>query len=81
MSTAEKLALEVEAQLDEYPDERGEILLEAARAWLQAGKGARALELLTSALELGGEDGCYARCELGEFHLSREESVAYEQIA
>ncbi|WP_328409541.1 hypothetical protein [Nocardia sp. NBC_00403] len=32
------LAAEIEADLDHYPDQRGEILLEAAFHWHRAGK-------------------------------------------
>jgi tetratricopeptide (TPR) repeat protein len=67
--TAETLMSEaaaLEAEADEYPDDRGEILLEAARAWRRAGAKARADELMTEIIAAGGEDGCYARFERAE---------------
>lgn len=80
-SSAEQSALEIEAQLEEYPEERGEILLEAGQAWLQADQPDRALKLWAEAADLGGDDGCYARCELADFHMGRDESAAaYEQL-
>jgi len=60
----EAAALEDEAE--KFPDERGEILLEAAVAWRRAGRTDRARELLTELVGVGGEDACYARFELAE---------------
>lgn len=60
--TARALALEAEAE--EHPEERGEILMEAAATWRRAGDDARASALLEGLVAGGGEDGCYARVEL-----------------
>ncbi|MFE3783864.1 hypothetical protein ACFXPA_37475 [Amycolatopsis sp. NPDC059090] len=64
--TAAETAAQLEAELDKYPDEQGEILFEAARAWRQAGDDDRAVALLTQAVALGGEEGGNARVELAE---------------
>ncbi|MCE7006417.1 SEC-C domain-containing protein [Kibdelosporangium philippinense] len=63
---AAAIAAELEAELEHYPDERGQILVEAAEAWHQAGDHDRAIALLTQAIALGGEDGGNARVELVE---------------
>ncbi|WP_433598758.1 SEC-C metal-binding domain-containing protein [Nocardia sp. CA-135953] len=60
------LAAELEAELELYPDQRGEILLEAAQHWHRAGDHGRAIDLLTQAIETGGEDGGNARVALAE---------------
>jgi tetratricopeptide (TPR) repeat protein len=60
----EAIALEPEAE--EYPDERGEILLEAAAAWRRAGRADRARELLEQLAAEDGEDCCFARYNLAE---------------
>ena len=60
--TAHALALEAEAE--EYPEERGEILMEAAATWRRTGDAARARVLLEGLVANGGEDGCYAQVEL-----------------
>ncbi len=60
------MAAESEADLDRYPDQRGEILLEAAQHWHRAGNHERAIELSTEAIALGGEDGAHARITLAE---------------
>ena len=57
-------ALDLEAEAREYPDDRGEILMEAAAAWRRAGDDARASALLEGLVADGGEDGCDARVEL-----------------
>jgi tetratricopeptide (TPR) repeat protein len=59
----------LEAEAEEYPDERGEILLEAAAAWRRAGRSDRARELLAQLVAQGGEDGCSARFALAEGHF------------
>lgn len=76
-NTAAKIAEELEAQLDEYPDERGEILIEAAGQWRRAGEHDRAIALMTDAIALGGEDGGYARVELASllFDLGRDDEA------
>ncbi|HEY0454048.1 SEC-C domain-containing protein [Actinophytocola sp.] len=64
-----RVARELEAELDDHPEERGEILVEAAHAWHRAGDHDRAVELLDQAVALGGDDGGYARVTLAEVLL------------
>jgi tetratricopeptide (TPR) repeat protein len=59
-------AAALEAEAEEYPEERGEILLEAAAAWRRAGRADRARELLARLVAEGGDDACFARFELAE---------------
>jgi tetratricopeptide (TPR) repeat protein len=59
-------AAALEAEAEEYPDQRGEILLEAAVAWHRAGRNDRATELLARLVADGGEDACFARFELAQ---------------
>lgn len=65
VSTVDEAAA-IEAEAGEYPDERGEILLEAAGAWRRAGQPERANALLTRLIADGGEAGCYALVQLAE---------------
>lgn len=60
-------AEELECQAAQYPDERGEILVEAAEQWEYAADPEKATELLHEVLALGGEDAGYARFTLAEF--------------
>jgi tetratricopeptide (TPR) repeat protein len=71
MSNPVRLAQGLEADASRYPEERSEILLEAADAWRAAGGYERAVELLTEVIEAGGEDGCQARFQLAEVHFER----------
>lgn len=57
----------LEADSVEFPDQRGMLLLEAARAWWRAGSPARAAELVAEQVAEGGENGCYARVQRVEF--------------
>lgn len=66
-----ELARSLEADAVRYPDERAEILLEAADAWRMAGEYDRAHPLLAELIEAGGEDGCHARFQLVEIHFER----------
>ncbi len=68
VTTADEAAA-LEAEAEEYPDERGEILLEAAEAWRMAGRSDRARELLARVIREGGEDGCSARFTLAESYF------------
>jgi tetratricopeptide (TPR) repeat protein len=80
--TDETLAKELEADAARYPDERGEILLEAADAWDRAGNRARALEILTGLMDAGGDDGLHARTHLAEIHFKAgADDEAYAQLA
>jgi tetratricopeptide (TPR) repeat protein len=67
------LARELEADLERHPEDRGELLIEAAGAWQRAGEHDRAIELLNEAIPLGGEDGGAARVQLADllFELDR----------
>jgi tetratricopeptide (TPR) repeat protein len=58
-------ARRLEEELEDYPDDRDEVLLEAAKAWQRAGNHTRAIALLTEAAELG-EDTGFARVSLAE---------------
>jgi hypothetical protein len=70
----EASALELDAE--EYPDQRGEILLEASSAWRRAGNDSRADQLLESLVEAGGEDAAYARIELASNALDKRDRAA-----
>ncbi|MEP6526286.1 MAG: hypothetical protein ABJA86_03905 [Nocardioidaceae bacterium] len=76
-TTASELARELEAQLDEYADERGQILTEAAEYWHRAGEDQRAIELLSEAITMAGEDGGNARVAYADilFDLDRVDEV------
>jgi tetratricopeptide (TPR) repeat protein len=75
-------AAALEAEAEEYPDERGEILLEAAVAWREAGRPERARELLGQLIEGGGEDRCYARFQLADDYFSDgADETAYAELA
>jgi Flp pilus assembly protein TadD len=56
MDAADEARL-LEEELEEYPDDREDLLMEVAKAWREAGNHGRAIELLTEAAELGVEDG------------------------
>lgn len=70
-SDPEQLARSLEDDAVRYPEERSEILLEAADAWRRAGGYSRATELLAEIIGTGGEDGCFARYQLAEIHFER----------
>ncbi len=59
-------AHELEQEIIRYPEERGEILLEAAEQWERAGEVDHAVALLGEVLALGGRDGGFARYSLAE---------------
>jgi tetratricopeptide (TPR) repeat protein len=77
-----ELGRELEAELEDYPDERREILSEAAEAWHRAGEHDRALELLGQAVALEGDEAGHARVDLADvlFDLGRIDE-AREQLA
>jgi tetratricopeptide (TPR) repeat protein len=62
---------ELEQDLARYPEERGEISLEAAAQWRRAGEANRATALLEELLALGGEDAADARHGLAELCFDR----------
>lgn len=72
MTAATDEASALEADALEHPAQRGEILLEAARAWHRAGHPDRATELITDVVAAGGEDGCYARVELADLRFATD---------
>ncbi|GEL17078.1 hypothetical protein [Pseudonocardia asaccharolytica] len=72
------LAARLETEAQEYPDERGEIQLEAAQAWIRAGNLERATRLLGDLIGAGGEDGCYARVEMVELLLKDDRDAEAE---
>jgi tetratricopeptide (TPR) repeat protein len=64
--TARDRAVELERDAARFPEERGEILLEAGEAWKQAGEPDRAVVLWRELIEAGGEDAGFARYNLAE---------------
>lgn len=80
--TAVDKAEAIEAENAEFPEDTGEILLEAAAAWRRAGRDERAIELLLSLTATGDDDGCYARLELIEVYFDQgADAEAYTQLA
>jgi tetratricopeptide (TPR) repeat protein len=75
--SAADIAAELEAELEQYPDERAQILTEAAEAWHEAGEHDRAIALLTEVVALGGEESGMARVALADvlFDLDRVEEA------
>lgn len=79
--TARDRAIELEQEALRYPDERGEILLEAASAWQEAGEPERAVAMLREVIALGGEDAGFARYSLAELYFEQgREAEAWEQL-
>ncbi|MEV4345002.1 SEC-C metal-binding domain-containing protein [Actinoplanes sp. NPDC049596] len=71
----------IEADAVDFPEEREEILLEAADAWQRAGHPDRARALLETLIEGGGEYGCDARVQLADLLLETGEAdAAYAQL-
>jgi tetratricopeptide (TPR) repeat protein len=70
---ARAAASELEADAASYPDEQGEVLLEAAHQWDRAGEPGRAAAVLERVLALGGQDAGFARYQLAERCFSRGE--------
>ncbi|MEV1116736.1 tetratricopeptide repeat protein [Actinosynnema sp. NPDC049800] len=75
--TPADIAAQLQADLEQYPDERTQILIEAAETWRQAGEGERAVALLEQAVAEGGEDADEARVALADvlFALDRVEQA------
>lgn len=69
VTTGTDRAVALEAEAEEFPDERGSLLLEALVAWRRAGHAERAYELAAELIAGGGSDGCFARCQRVEFLL------------
>jgi len=74
---------ELEAQLEEYPDERGEILLELAAVHLELDEPDRAIDIWRDLIVAGGEDGDCARVDLAEhlFDVGRDSEASDELSA
>lgn len=74
---------ELEAELDEYPDQRGEILLEIASVQLDLGEPERAVGIWRDLIAEGGEDGDYARVGYAEhlFGLGQDDRARAELVA
>ncbi|TDO29993.1 SEC-C motif-containing protein [Kribbella sp. VKM Ac-2527] len=73
----------LEAELEEYPDQRGEILLEMAASRLEMGERDRAVAIWRDLIAEGGDDGDYARIDLVEylFGIGQEEDARAELAA
>jgi hypothetical protein len=67
---------ELEQALEEYPEERGEILLELAHAYASTGEHERAVEVWRGLIEDGGENGDFARFALAEELFKQGENEA-----
>lgn len=79
--TARDRAVELEQDAVRYPEERGEILLEAAEQWKVAGEPDRAIALWRELIEAGGEDAGYARHGLVELYFEQgRDPEAWEQL-
>ncbi len=78
-----ELAESLEADAAEYPEERGEILLEAISAWRRGGRPDRADELIEELVADGGPDGCFARAQRIDYLYEdgRDEDAATELAA
>ena len=63
-------ALELEQGAVRFPEQRGELLREAAEQWQLAGESDRAVGLFTEVLTFGGEDAAYARYSLTEISFA-----------
>lgn len=75
-------AAELEADADLYPDERGELLLEAAAAWRRAGDADRAQALWRALIAAGSQDAQFARVEVAESLLDvGNADAAYAELA
>jgi hypothetical protein len=64
----------LEADALAYPEEREEILLEAAVAWQRAGRSDRARAVLGELVGQGGEYACDARVQLADLHMTAGEA-------
>ncbi|MCA1670786.1 MAG: penicillin-binding protein activator, partial [Actinobacteria bacterium] len=74
-------ARELEQDAVRYPDERGEILLEAADEWARAGQVDQAVALLREVLTLGGKDAAFARHSLADLCFQQgADSEAWEHL-
>lgn len=82
VQTGHEYARELELQAAEYPDERAEILLEAAHHWQRAGDATRATCLLEEVRGIGGLDAEYACASLADLCFERgDEQAGWAHIA
>jgi len=82
VQTDYEYARELELQAAQYPDELGEILLEAAHQWQRAGDPTRATWLLEQVCAMGVPDSEYARASLADLSFERgDEQEAWAHIA
>ncbi|MDT0202648.1 SEC-C domain-containing protein [Nocardioides sp. AE5] len=66
MADTSTYALDLEADAARYPDEAGELLMEAAHQWRLGDDATRAHALLEQVRDLGGEDAAYACVTLAD---------------
>lgn len=79
--TARDRAVELEKDAARYPQERGEILLEAGEAWKQAGDPDRAVAVWNELIEVGGEDAGFARYSVAELRFEQgRDAEAWEHL-
>lgn len=72
---------EFESQLEQWPEERGEILLDLAHACRRAGMHERAEGIWRELISEGGEDGDFARVELASHLLDVGSEEAWAELA
>ncbi|WP_432984602.1 SEC-C metal-binding domain-containing protein [Dactylosporangium sp. CA-233914] len=77
--TARDRAIALEQDAARYPEERGEILLEAADQWEQAGEPDRAVALWHELIDAGGEDAGYARYGLAELYFEQDRDAEAQE--
>ncbi len=71
MDGARRLAQHLESGSDQWAEDRGEILLEAAHQWRLAGDEERADALVQKVVGIGGDDAAFARFTLAEACFDR----------
>ena len=72
----------LEAELEEYPDQQGEIMLEIASARLKLGEPDRAIGIWRDLIAEGGEDCDYARVALAEHRFDQgQDEAARDELA
>jgi len=68
-------AVELEQDAARFPEQRGELLREAAQQWLLAGESDRAAGLFTEVVAVGGVDAGYAWLSLAEICFAAGDDV------
>ncbi|WP_213455177.1 SEC-C metal-binding domain-containing protein [Rhizomonospora bruguierae] len=80
-STARERAAELEREAVTYPEDRGEIFLEAAEEWKRAGEPERAVALWREVISAGGDDAGYARYNWAEMCFEQgRDAQAWEHL-